>query len=539
MSTTTSDVFAFLESRKSGVIDRHEVAFAPFGRLRRNVRQIALMLRDSDAADQDLSDRMRLLICEWLTAPVSFHLMREALLAALPAVAPFQTRWGPELRNIHDDALNAAHELISLQNPLTEGLQRTIRQARCDNRIFKIYCHRRARPHFESLTRSGADPPLETANFLHSVRDYRDADLFDLLIKVGPLRPFGWGSVPDAILTAPRFSSLIQFVWSGCGDEAGFGYDPASSFIDGSSAVAADGSQAVSITFGKISWIRHVSLSGEDLEGEIGPSTEVDDLRLFDDIDSHGEERAATLIKVDAAHGILYHPHSHVLSFDPDSTSREPIAWRVPGETLITGMYVVEPVVSKVDLGAVRAGHGHYSRIWKDELVKARKIEGFDLLSALTDGGIDLGNLSAAIDNWCRPPSTVIHAPRRVKHFEILLRVLGLEGRNELVAGRKSVPFWRLAWDEVRRSRGEAIQAGFQEHEIVDDELRGILTKLLPDVRQKAAVHERFELSIPATNDIKGTFIFHPVCGTEEGFRAPESALRAVLSLEAIEQWHE
>jgi len=51
---------------------------------------------------------------------------------------------------------------------------------------------------------------------------------------VGPLRSKGWGSAPDAILSAPRFARLIQIVWSGCGDEEDFGYDPVA--VQGSTA---------------------------------------------------------------------------------------------------------------------------------------------------------------------------------------------------------------------------------------------------------------------------------------------------------------
>jgi len=49
---------------------------------------------------------------------------------------------------------------------------------------------------------------------------------FEVLIKMGPLRSKGWGSAPDAIVSAPRFGTLVQIVWAGCADEDDFGYDP-------------------------------------------------------------------------------------------------------------------------------------------------------------------------------------------------------------------------------------------------------------------------------------------------------------------------
>jgi hypothetical protein len=202
-------------------------------------------------------------------------------------------------------------------------------------------------------------------------------------------------------------------------------------------------------------------------------------------------------------------------------------------------MYIVQPLVSAVDLGTVRAGQGNYSWIWKNELARARDADAPGLFMKLVDEGIDLENLNAAIEHWCRPPTTVIHAPKRIKHFEILLRVLGFGDRIEVGANKKRVPFWRLAWDEVRRSRGEAIQAGFQEHEIVEEELQGILVKLLPAVREKARSGINFELPIPSSNDIKGVFKFFLVSEIQEGFNAPDSVLRTVLPLETFERWRD
>ena len=46
-----------------------------------------------------------------------------------------------------------------------------------------------------------------------------------MLIKVGPFRSCGWGNCSDALLTAPRFESIVHFVWSGSKDEPRFGLD--------------------------------------------------------------------------------------------------------------------------------------------------------------------------------------------------------------------------------------------------------------------------------------------------------------------------
>ena len=46
----------------------------------------------------------------------------------------------------------------------------------------------------------------------------------------------------------------------------------------------------------------------------------------------------------------------------------EPIGYRLPGETLAEGMFLIWPLLGAADLGALRAGEGRYSRIWKERL---------------------------------------------------------------------------------------------------------------------------------------------------------------------------
>jgi hypothetical protein len=98
-------------------------------------------------------------------------------------------------------------------------------------------------------------------------------------------------------------------------------------------------------------------------------------------------------------------------------------------------------------------------------------------------------------------------------------------------------PFWELAWNEVRRSRGEAIQAGFLEQEIVSEQLLKVLRGLLPQIRENASANEGFSLNLPSGNEIKGGFLFFKVCGIEEGFRAPETELKVIRELNVIDQW--
>jgi hypothetical protein len=200
-------------------------------------------------------------------------------------------------------------------------------------------------------------------------------------------------------------------------------------------------------------------------------------------------------------------------------------------------MYLVRPIVNEIDLGSVHAEYDSYSRTWKERLANAVATNEEELILRLITDGLDLENVRSAIRNWCRPPSTVIHAPKQRQHFLILLRALGLAGDDENKRQEKTLPFWRHAWNEIRHSRGQAIQAGFHEHEIVDEQLQAILARLMPEIREMSRSEQRFAISIPNGGDIQGRFEFAVVVEIESGFRVPESVLRTVLPLDAIEQW--
>jgi hypothetical protein len=199
-------------------------------------------------------------------------------------------------------------------------------------------------------------------------------------------------------------------------------------------------------------------------------------------------------------------------------------------------MYFIAPHVDDVDLGATHS-EGSLSVIWKTRLHEVWLSDREAFVSRLLAGGIRLENVSAAIERWSKPSTNVIHAPQYARNFEILIHALEISNLDEDAPKHRNATFWRRAWEEIKRSRGEAIQAGFQEHEIVEEELLLILANLLPKIRELAATEERFTLGTPASSDIRGAFEFHRVCGVEEGFRAPHNQLRAILPLDVIEQW--
>ncbi|MGH9200009.1 MAG: hypothetical protein ACRD2A_02090 [Vicinamibacterales bacterium] len=320
MTVTASQVFSFLEQHRICSIDRREVHFSVFGVLRRSIRLIVVRLHeDGDDESQETADRLRRLLSEWLTVPVPFD---DALLESVSGLGDAEAverRWGHEIRTAYDHACAAARLLQRAENPARTEVRDTVRQLQSVASAWKIYCHRRARPHFESIF--GTDP-LPPDVFLYSVKDYREIGPFDVLVKVGPLRSKGWGSAPDALLTAPRFAKMVQIVWFGCGDEDDFGYDPAGIPGGGVGALASSvedrgGSRA-------IRWTRDVVRVG-DATDVTAAMADDDELKLFHALGRVAEVRRATLLEIDEEDGILYPPHSQVSTFDPTPYADEPI----------------------------------------------------------------------------------------------------------------------------------------------------------------------------------------------------------------------
>lgn len=424
--------------------------------------------------------------------------------------------------------------MIQSQSPMRTELCNIIEDMRLRDVRFKIYCHRIARPVFESLSLSDYCSLLEDDEFIHSPKDYREADPFETLIKVGPLRSRGWGSVPDAVLTAPRSSSIIQIVWSGSTDEQGFGYDPLSHG-------AATGAQMPLLGRShKIEWQTPVvTTCGDDPADDPGLPDDVDEFQMFAELGRTGDTTRCILVQIDDDHGILYPPHSRVLSYDPTPGVDTPLCNRLPGESLIEGMFVILPLLEDVDFGGLHAEEGSYSRVWKERLTDEFRTNPLSLAGRLKAGGIGLIHLHNSIERWCKFATTVIHAPQKEEHFEIMIRVLGINSDDGSPSRKESARWWQYAWKEIRRARGEAIQMGRHEHEIVEEQSLSVLNMMLFEIKYNAGTKTSFIMKPPEGHGLQGGFAFHQVKAIEGGYHAPFSSFRVICDLNEILQWRE
>lgn len=486
------------------------------------------LLEEGDEEGLQLSGRLRSLLSRWLTTPVEFdHKLLESL-EVIGSGAGFETRWGLQIAKAYKDACRAARELAGAPNPLREKLAEVVEEFVRAGGGLRIYCHRSSLPDFQSLFQELVENDL----FLHSPRDYRESDTFETLVKVGPLRSRGWGAVPDAVLTAPRFSRLVQFVWTGCQDEPDFGYDPVNlSAASGPGLESEAGAR-------NAHWIATTTQTGDDPSiSAFGPDE--DDLRILTEFGRSADRSRCVLVQFRGQQGALYSPRADVLSFDPSTEADESIGFRTPCDGLFEGIFVVQSLLDDFRSEAAQAEEGSFSQTWKKQLKEIMSEDGEGFIGRLRSEGISLIHLHASVWQWCKPASTVVRAPQRRKHFEILIRCLGLDHPAGTPERIKKLPWWRSAWSEVTKTRGEAIQLGMHEHRAADDRLVELLKARIEEIRQAAGGNESFTITVPDDGELDGMIIFHKIEAVEEGFLAPICDLRMICDLEEIEQWRE
>lgn len=527
----------------NGVVhaERHEVFDEHFSSLRSSLRRMARIWHEADDPDAvETVGYIQRTLSEWLTVPIAFDEALTGKLEPLDTPAFLERRWGEDMGNLCRAALEAATQLCGTPNPLAALVGERICQLQANQVNFRVFCHRAAAPAFNHLIAAAGGTDLPPEAFLHSWRDYRECAPFETLVKIGPLRARGWGSVPDAIITAPRFARLLQFVWSGCLDEPEFGYDPViSSATSGPSSSRTEALSSPSMA-PALRWTRQAH-RGDDA----GDATLVtlppddDEFRMFREFrETNGRENhQAVLIQINDEHGILYPPLARVLCFDPDQSNAYCLGYRVVGDSLTETCFVIRPSLQTEGGGTLQAQHGRFSQIWKSTLRKRLQQDPGALIQELYAAGLDLTWLSPALHHWAKPPTTVIHAPQQKRHFEMLMGVLKADFASVAPARFRDKPLWQFAWQEVCHSRGEAIHAGFVNHAQEEESLREVLVSMVSEIRGLAAAGSSFTLALPGGRAVAGTAFFDRVVAIEDGFRAPDQSMRVVHHLNEMEKW--
>ncbi len=527
------EVFDLLNSCDVFVRSRREVGSIAFSRLRRAIRGLIVALRDSgDDWIEDQLLRLQRLLAQWLTTPCSFQGdSAEELLSCLSEVERLCARWGGEVKAHIDAALEAAGAIAKSETPLQQETRTVIEAMFAKNRDFRILCHRTVRRHFLDCLASKERNQITDRHFLHSAREYRDCGAFDVLIKVGPLRGEGWGAAPSAILSSPRFRELEQITWYATYDDPNFGLDPILRTFSG------DEQAAVNPIFrelpGEVNWTLNVMPCGEEIFDDPENETGIDDLGLLSvaglaAIESH---RSAVLLTLGDRRGILYPPGAFVLVYDPAATADRAISERQVGDDVSRGAFLIWPRVNENATRGSAGASGQLHEIWRSLLSSELASNSSNLARRLRVAGLNLAYPEVAVRNWVRPPSTVVHAPKKKRHFDILMKVLGAHQANG------NPRFITDAWTEVRQSRGEAIQAGVHENARLLKLCINVLQMWVDQIPEKNLQSNEFSLELNGEGGLYGTVYFMRIEGVEDGYRLPDTEMRQLVDLDDTVRW--
>lgn len=477
--------------------------------------------------------RLQRQLAEWLTTPCSFQGdSADELIACLGELERLCASWGNEVRGHIETAVLAASLMAASETALQLETRGIIRALVAQNRDFRILCHRTARRHFQECLPQDERGLLGGRHFLHTAREYRDSSPFDVLLKVGPLRSEGWGSSPSAIMSAPRFHELVQIVWHSTSDDPRFGLDPVLGAMDATnqSGIARPDLELP----GAIRWDLTVRPCGEEVGSE--PTDEadgLDDLGLLSIVerDALQSYRSAVLVILGGSRGVLYPPGAFVLVFDPAAAGERRIGERQVSDDVGRGVFLVWPRIQE-DAASEQAGaNGRFQEAWRSRLSAelARDLGGF--ARRLREAGLNLAYPEAAARHWAKPPSTVIHAPKKRRHFDILMKVLGIP---QVDGDTRS---WSEGWREVRRSRGEAIQAGMQEHARLMERCIQVLRAGGDLITAADRGSSEFGLKFNGEAGLYGTVHFLRIEAIEDGYRAPDGELRQIQDLDDTVRW--
>lgn len=492
-------------------------------------------LQHTDDPDlHQLARSLRALLFSWLTEPREFTAeWKESFLSLVPRMA---SSLGADFTLYYESVLSALCSLEGAENPLVEHLGKTLSELIGEeNKTVGIFCHRTARQFFESILSARGLDDHQELKFVHTSAEYKKADLFDAVIKVGPLRSSGWSACPDAVLTAPKQRSLYYFVWHGLNDEEGFGFSPLSAWDSAGSGLidrqASSGHHVLAVTKTQ----RQIGFFSQ----ESLPSESVIQLDEFSQlahtpISGPASSRNCVAIWTSDSETFLLPREARVVALNKDNSPNVSIVEAQDCST--QGVHLVFSDIDDRELGRYRGNQGDLSKVWKKKLSETLETDAEGFLQKLSLSGVDLKYPKTALKNWCKTEPGVITAPQSREHFISLQELLGLAGREITSPNGRKDRFWRRAWLEVSASRGLAIQSGQIASDLVNEQVVSLLEED-SDFVQHLVMHSGSPIDVTERLGLSGSMTAYPVVHVEPGYRAPETELRKLIDRAEVAKW--
>lgn len=434
---SAQDIFRLWSDKDQFVRNRVEVVCPAYGQFRSAGRELQrqLLAREEEAAIV-LLDSVHTILGEVATVPSEFDaplISRAGMVGG--GVSRMRGAWGAECASALEEFVERTRQMCAAGS----ALQNAVVQALLDDidADLRFFCHRTSIDAFLAL---GAR--LEQA--IVTPDSYRRAGIFDVLLKVGPLRSFGYGRTPEALLTAPRFKRLQQVTWAPEYDEPDFGeayvtplgFDIPSHWDVRHHVMRCGHSQCLNSTY---------ALAREDLDVTFDHEIRSRIRR------AQGTTIRGTVLKLSGSKMIVRRAGSDVAIYEAGAGR----VVRKDAEDVLEGDVMLHHERFSLELGPIAPSDDPLVREWREALRHKYMHNKPLFLGALRKEGVNLIYLDEAVIAWMSR-----QRPQQISHFESVSRVIGWDE-----------PKTRRAWRIFSEQHGAAVQHGLIVAELATEAL--------------------------------------------------------------------
>jgi hypothetical protein len=533
MNFSVTDFLNFLDKNEF-IIEHRKVGFAPVEQIRKSLRTIAVSLDTEDDHQYKLFRDMFGIITTLQVSPLKFdNLFHSKISNLFSENIDIGSIWGTEIKDNLSRVKIISQSLIGEENPLIKEIINITKKELLLKKRIKFCLASRDADDF-ILIMSNNQILVSRDDIICSPKEYSDQGLFDTLIRIGPLLSWGRSSCPNGIINSPKYTKLFQVTWSDSSNEDNFGDDALVKFER----------STTSLNSKVVNWklvSEEINYSWSKAIPDFKSSTievPTDDFKVFRR--ENNDFKNARLVKLDETYGILFSQNNKVIVFDSTAATDEKVYTCHARDIHINNFVVIPKQVSQLALSVTSLSSGDRTSKWKTELKKQLLTRPNELCAELQIDGLSLVSLNHQIRHWANDPTTVIHAPQKYEHFSILCSKLGLNMKLKTIKGNE-VEFSKVAWEDIRISRGEAISAGFEKNEALDSHIVTELNKMSEDFNDilKSGIN-RFNHKINPSNNFEEIgVVFYKIIGEEEGYKVPIKELNKILEIDYIKQWQQ
>ena len=473
MNATTTEFLEHFSSHQPFLHRKRVIDYPPMHAIRESVWG---MLRSIHGIETETALRLRRDLL-WGLARLHYCITNpvdQRLAMTLLDLTESERRFGEGFRRYHDRALQCLDEMDSTSGdfPAAKWFMSIVNECKNSGSTFRILSPKHCHKGFVDILR---DLNIEPEGLLlHTPAGYRSTPLFDLMIRVGPMRTEGIGAIPDGILTAPRYARLEQMVWNGVSDEPDVGFDAFGEWReDAANNIREFVPHGIRWKWEESRQLIHVPVQRQDELGASEPPElfELESERL---VNKEGELVSAVAITVASGLAMFLRQRAKVACF---RLTQPPTVLTCLAAEVKEGDFLIVERLDQCSFSNPGGRRFPYAAIWKARLREKLERDAESLKAELRKRGVSVLNLDSALQEWSESPNDFLHAPRKRRDRQLLLRVLGLEKQmgQEWVIG---------ALAEIAEYRGERVSEGSAASEKISAEIRSRLEERVEEIRR-------------------------------------------------------